>query len=73
MSLTPTVRFLLPSRVRVRVVLLAVLAAVLIGTAVFHLLEGWSIIDSLYFTAQAVTTVSFGDLTPVTQASPWCS
>ena len=68
MSLTPRARFLLPSRVHVRVVLLAVLTAVLLGTVVFHLLEGWSILDSLYVTAQTVTTVGFGDLTPRTPA-----
>ena len=66
MSLTPRARFLLPSRVHVRVVLLAVLTAVLLGTAMFHLLEGWSILDSLYVTAQTVTTVGFGDLAPRT-------
>jgi voltage-gated potassium channel len=32
----------------------------------FHLLEGWSILDSLYVTVQTVTTVGFGDLTPRT-------
>ena len=36
------------------------------GTVTFHLLEGWSILDSLYVTAQTVTTVGFGDLTPRT-------
>lgn len=65
MSLTPP-RFLLPSRIPIRVVLLAVAAAILLGTAAFHLLEGWSILDSLYVTAQTVTTVGFGDLTPRT-------
>jgi len=39
-----------------------------VGTIVFHLLEGWSILDSLYVTAQTVTTVGFGDLTPRTLA-----
>jgi voltage-gated potassium channel len=33
---------------------------------VFNRLEGWSILDSLYVTAQTVTTVGFGDLTPRT-------
>ncbi|HEX5888771.1 MAG TPA: NAD-binding protein [Pyrinomonadaceae bacterium] len=40
--------------------------AVATGTIVFHLLEGWSIVDSLYLTAQTVTTVGFGDLAPRT-------
>ena len=68
MSLTPRLSFLLPSRVRIRVVLLAVLGVIVLGTVVFHLLEGWSILDSLYVTAQTVTTVGFGDLTPRTTA-----
>ena len=58
--------FLLPSRVRVRAVLLAVFGAITLGTVVFHVLEGWSILDSLYVTAQTVTTVGFGDLAPRT-------
>ena len=66
MSLTPLPRFLLPSRARIRIVLLAVLAAIAFGTVVFHLLEGWSILDSLYVTVQTVTTVGFGDITPRT-------
>ena len=66
MSLTPLPRFLLPSRARVRIVLMAVLATLAMGTVVFHLLEGWSILDSLYVTAQTVTTVGFGDITPHT-------
>src|SRR5678815_882759 len=66
MSLTPLPRFLLPSRARIRLVLMAVLAAIVFGTIVFHLIEGWSILDSLYVTVQTVTTVGFGDLTPRT-------
>lgn len=38
----------------------------MLGTVMFHVLEGWSILDSLYVTAQTVTTVGFGDLTPRT-------
>ena len=66
MSLTPLPRFLLPSRARIRIVLLAVLGAIAVGTVIFHLLEGWSILDSLYVTVQTVTTVGFGDVTPRT-------
>ncbi|HEV2834853.1 MAG TPA: NAD-binding protein [Pyrinomonadaceae bacterium] len=43
-------------------------AAVVVGTTVFHILEGWSIVDSVYLTAQTVTTVGFGDLAPRTVA-----
>jgi len=66
MSLTPLPRFLLSSRARIRIVLLAVLGAIVLGATAFHLLEGWSILDSLYVTVQTLTTVGFGDLTPQT-------
>ena len=66
MSLSPLPRFLLPSRARIRIVLMAVLLAIALGTLTFHVLEGWSILDSLYVTAQTVTTVGFGDIAPRT-------
>ena len=66
MSLTPRLSFLLPNRIRIRLVLLAVFGVIVLGTVMFHVLEGWSILDSLYVTAQTVTTVGFGDLTPRT-------
>jgi voltage-gated potassium channel len=66
MSLSSSPRSLLTSRARIRLGIAAVGAAVAIGTIVFHILEGWSIVDSLYLTAQTVTTVGFGDLAPRT-------
>jgi voltage-gated potassium channel len=45
---------------------MAVLAVIALGTVAFHLLEGWSILDSLYVTVQTLTTVGFGDITPRT-------
>jgi voltage-gated potassium channel len=66
MSLPSRPRLLLTSRARIRLGLGAVGALVAIGTVVFHLLEGWSIADSFYVTAQTVTTVGFGDLSPST-------
>jgi hypothetical protein len=41
----------------------------LLGTAIYHVLEDWSWIDSLYFCTVAVTTVGFGDLTPTSDGS----
>ena len=38
--------------------------ALLFGTVGFHLIEGWSLADSLYLTVQTLTTVGYGDLTP---------
>lgn len=66
MSLPSSPRFLLTSRARLRLGIAAVGLAVATGTIVFHVLEGWSIVDSLYLTAQTVTTVGYGDLAPQT-------
>jgi voltage-gated potassium channel len=66
MSLPSRPRFLLTSRAKIRLGLAAVGLAVATGTIVFHLLEGWSIVDSLYVTAQTLTTVGYGDVAPHT-------
>lgn len=39
------------------------------GTLAYHNLEGWSYVDSLYFTAMTVTTVGYGDFVPTTNSS----
>lgn len=46
--------------------LVALAAAVLLGTLGFHLIEGWTLVESLYVTVQTVTTVGYGDLPPQT-------
>lgn len=48
---------------------LAVVCLLTTGTIVYNQLEDWSWVDSFYFSAIAVTTVGFGDLTPSTDAS----
>ncbi len=40
-----------------------------LGTVVYRILEDWSWVDSFYFSAVALTTVGFGDLTPTTTIS----
>jgi hypothetical protein len=40
-----------------------------IGTVVYTLLEGWSPLDSLYFSVVTLATVGFGDLAPTTDAA----
>ena len=39
-----------------------------IGTVTYHLLEGWSWIDSLYFSVITLTTIGYGDFSPETDA-----
>lgn len=51
---------------RIRYAVLAVLAALALGTIGFHLIEGWSLLDSLYVATQTVTTVGYGDVAPET-------
>jgi hypothetical protein len=56
---------------RVAFAVLGAAAALLlaVGTIAFHHMEGWSWVDSFYFSAIAGTTVGFGDLHPTTDAS----
>ena len=55
-------------RFRLRYALVAIVVAVALGTLGFHLLEGWTLPDSLYVTLQTLTTVGYGDVTPQTVA-----
>lgn len=47
---------------------LMLLSAFLIGiaTVFYHLVEGWRIIDALYFSVVTLATVGYGDFTPQT-------
>ena len=54
---------------RGRSILLWASAQILVGTLVFRWLEGWSVIDSAYFSVITLATVGFGDLHPTTDAA----
>jgi voltage-gated potassium channel len=38
------------------------------GTVFYWLVEGWRLVDCLYFSAATLTTVGYGDFTPQTDA-----
>ena len=39
---------------------------VLVSSAIFHWLEGWSWLDSIYFVVITFTTIGYGDFSPTT-------
>lgn len=49
-----------------RAVVIWMLIILLIGTVFYHLEEGWSWLDSFYFTVITLSTVGYGDLSPTT-------
>jgi voltage-gated potassium channel len=50
----------------VQSVLLIALTLILTATIVFWLVEGWSLLDSFYFSVVTIATVGYGDLAPKT-------
>lgn len=48
------------------VTIIVFMILILIGTIVYHQVEGWRVLDSMYFTVITVTTIGFGDFTPKT-------
>jgi len=52
-----------------KIALAAGLGLLAMATVVYRLAEEWSWVDSFYFSAVAVTTVGFGDLSPTTDAT----
>lgn len=51
-----------------RDLLITTFMILLMGTLTYHYLEGWGIIDSLYFSVVTLTTIGYGDFTPKTDA-----
>jgi len=50
-----------------RVLVVAALSVVAVGTIVYVLLEGWSVLDAVYFCVVTLATVGYGDLHPTTE------
>ena len=51
-----------------RATLVLLVGLLVAGTLVYPLLEGWSFVDSLYFSVVTLATVGYGDLSPATPA-----
>lgn len=49
-----------------RDLLLTSLAILIVGTFVYHEVEGWSYLDAFYFSFITLTTIGFGDFAPQT-------
>ncbi|MCH2655180.1 MAG: potassium channel family protein [Flavobacteriales bacterium] len=39
---------------------------IVLGTIVYHYIEGWSWLDTLYFSLITLTTIGYGDFSPQT-------
>ena len=52
-------------------VLFPFLGLILIGAVVVGPIEGWTVVESLYFSVVSLTTVGFGDMHPTRTASIW--
>jgi len=53
-------------RNRLVVSIIIFIALIFVGGNAYHYVEGWSYLDSFYFTVVTVTTIGYGDLAPVT-------
>ena len=47
-------------------VIISLITVVVSGTLFFHHVEGWSWLDSYFFTVVTISTVGYGSLVPVT-------
>lgn len=52
-----------------RVLIVGALAIVATGTIFYSLVEGWPVLDSLYFTVITLTTIGYGDIAPTRDIS----
>ena len=51
-----------------RAPLLLVISLLIVGTVFYTLVEGWSVVDAVYFSSMSLATVGYGDVVPTTDA-----
>jgi hypothetical protein len=51
---------------RTRPIFIYAAVMIFLGAAVYHWLEGWDWLDSLYFVVITLTTIGYGDFSPTT-------
>ena len=54
---------------KTRPILIYAAVVITLGAALYHWLEGWSWLDSIYFVVITLTTIGYGDLHPTTPAT----
>lgn len=57
------------SQANFRSTLLVAVLILVSGTLFYNNIEGWSIVDSAYFSVMTLTTIGYGDLHPTTDLS----
>jgi voltage-gated potassium channel len=60
----PGERRKMPNNLKIALIFIVILIA--IGTAGFHLIEGWDVLESFYTTVMTLTTIGYGDFAPKT-------
>jgi len=55
-------------RKKLRFIIFLLIGFIIIGTYAYNRVEGWSLLNSLYFVVITITTIGYGDFTPQTIA-----